>query len=72
MLHGRLTIKLAHLEAMALHHSPAMFLVNSGEAALVALQIVGNRERCLHVLFYLICSMEQSEAAESVGDAQES
>jgi len=42
-----------YLEAIgiALHRSPAAFLVDSDEAAAIVEQIMGNQERCLHVLF---------------------
>src|SRR6266545_5559598 len=60
---GRRPIKLAHLEAVAaaLHRSPAVFLVDSEEAAAIVEQIVGNQERCLQVLFFLETLTEQQD-----------
>jgi len=71
---GRRPIKLAHLEAVAaaLHRSPAVFLVDSEEAAAIVEQIVGNQERCLQVLFFLDALTEQPDAADSATDSQPS
>ena len=56
---GRRPIKLAHLEAIAvaLRRSPAAFLVDSDEAAAIALQIASNQERCLHMLVFARCAI---------------
>jgi transcriptional regulator with XRE-family HTH domain len=71
---GRRPIKLAHLEAIAvaLHRSPAAFLVDSDEAVAIVEQIVGNQERCLQVLFFLDALTEQPDAADSATDSQPS
>jgi transcriptional regulator with XRE-family HTH domain len=71
---GRRPIKLAHLEAIAtvLHRSPAAFLVDSAEAAVIVEQITGNQERCLQVLFFLDALTEQPDAADPATDSQAS
>jgi transcriptional regulator with XRE-family HTH domain len=71
---GRRPIKLAHLEAIAvvLHRSPAAFLVDSDEAAAIVEQIVGNQERCLHMLFFLDALTEQPDAADPATESQAS
>jgi hypothetical protein len=38
--------------AVALHRSPAGFLVDADEAAAIIEQIASNQERCLQVLFF--------------------
>ena len=52
---------------MALRQSPAAFLVESDEAAVVA-QIVRNQERCPHVLFFLQALREQSWVVDATGE----
>jgi hypothetical protein len=71
---GRRPIKLGHLEAIgvALHKSPAAFLVASDEAAAIVEQIVGNQERCLHVLFFLDALTEQPDAGNPATESQAS
>jgi len=71
---GRRPIKLAHLEAIAvaLHRSPAVFLVDSDEAAAIVEQIAGNQERCLQVLFFLDALTEQPDEVNPATESQAS
>lgn len=64
-------IKLAHLEAIAvaLHRSPAAFLVDTDEAAAIVEQIASNQERCLQVLFFLETLAEPPDEVDAANEA---
>jgi hypothetical protein len=54
---------------VALHRSPAAYLVDTDEAAAVVELIASSQERCLNVLLFLDALTEQPAAVDPASEA---